>query len=209
MSSRNEFICPVAVLSVPKRNGPFVTFARAVHDSMLNNPNFPCPIPSLAVFAANIGALEDAETKAATRAKGAAALRNAKKRRVREDLCHLRDYVQSVVETNATPANAAAVIESAFMSVKKVTKRPVPELSAKNAGVSGKVLLAAKAVAPSATYYWEYSDDQSTWNTLPDTMQSRTSLTGLTPLRVYYFRFRALTRAGQRDYSQVVSLLVL
>jgi hypothetical protein len=94
------------------------------------------------------------------------------------------------------------------MSVKKVPTRSVPDVSAKNAGVSGKVVLAAKAVAPVATYYWEYSDDQSTWTAIPETMQTRTELSGLMSARVYYFRFRALTRAGRGDYSQVVSLLV-
>ena len=39
-------------------------------------------------------------------------------------------------------------------------------------------------------------------------MKSRTELSGLTPGSVYSFRFRAFTRAGQQDYSQVVSLLV-
>ena len=33
-------------------------------------------------------------------------------------------------------------------------------------------------------------------------------IAGLTALQTYYFRFRALTRTGPRDYSQVVSLLV-
>jgi len=75
------------------------------------------------VFAADIAAFEDAETKAANRAKGAASLRNAKKKKVKEDLLHLRDYVQSVVETNTTPAAAAALIESAFMTVRSTAVR--------------------------------------------------------------------------------------
>jgi hypothetical protein len=107
-----------------------------------------------------------------------------------------------------SPAAAIALIESAFMSVRKVTKRPVPELRAKNADVSGKVVLAAKAVGRSAIYFWEYSLDQSTWTPLPETMGARTEVSGLTFARVYYFRFRAFTRAGRGDHSQVVSLLV-
>jgi hypothetical protein len=70
------------------------------------------------------------------------------------------------------------------------------------------VRLAAKAVAPKAVYVWEYSVDQSNWTPLPETMTSRTELSGLTPACVYYFRFRALTRAGWRDHSHVVSLIV-
>jgi len=55
---------------------------------------------------------------------------------------------------------------------------------------------------------WEYSLDQSTWTPVPNSMQCRTKVSGLTSACVYYFRFRAPTRRGLRDYSQVVSLLV-
>jgi hypothetical protein len=193
---------------LPELNKPLLTFARAVHGALLNNPSFPSPNPPLDVLEADIAAFEDAETKAASRAKGAASLRDAKKKRVKEDLFHLRDYVQSVVETNNSPAAANALIESAFMSVRKVPKRTFPDLSATNADVSGKVLLTAKRVAPVAVYHWEHSLDQSTWTRLPETMQTRTEVAGLTSAEVYYFRFRAFTREGWQDYSPVVSLLV-
>jgi hypothetical protein len=107
-----------------------------------------------------------------------------------------------------TTAEATAMVESAYMSVRTVTTRPTPELRVKNAGVSGKVKIAAKAVATAAVYSFEYSVDQSSWTPLPNTMKSRTEASGLTSACVYYFRFSAFTRAGQRDYSQVVSLLV-
>ena len=93
-------------------------------------------------------------------------------------------------------------------SVRKVNTPSLPEVQAKNAEVSGKVKLAAKAVAPAAVYSWEYSLDQSQWSSVPDTMKSRTELSGLTQGSVYYFRFRTFTRAGRQDYSQVVRLLV-
>ena len=199
---------PVAALMLPKSTLALIAFAKAIHDAMLDNPNFPSPNPPLAVLAADIAALEDAEMKAASRGKGAAAFRDLKKRKVKEDLSHERDYVQSVVETNTSPAAAVAVIESASMTVRKVARRTFPELSAKNAGVSGKVVLAARRVATVAVYSFEYSVDQSTWTTLPDSLRARTEISGLSSACVYYFRFRALTRAGRGDYSQVVSLLV-
>ena len=208
MSSSNESAGPVAALMFPPLDKSLIMFARGVHAAMLDNPAFPNPNPPLPVFAANIAAFEDAETKAATRAKGAATFRDAKKRTVKNDLFHLRDYVQSVVETNTSPVEAAALIKSAFMSVRKVPTRSFPAISAKNADVSGKVALAAKVVAPSATYYWEHSLDQSTWTPVPETMQARTEVPSLTSGSVYHFRFRAITRAGRQDYSRVVSLLV-
>jgi hypothetical protein len=208
MGTSNATNGPVAALMMPSANNEIMTLARAIHGALLDNPNFPSPTPPLAVFEADVDAFEDAETKAATRAKGAASFRDAKKKKVKDNLFHYRDYVQSVVETATSPAEAVSLIESAFMSVRKVPTRSIPEVSAKNGDVSGKVVLAAKAVAKVASYYWEYSDDQSTWTAIPETMQTRMEISGLTSARVYYFRFRALTRAGRRDYSQVVSLLV-
>ena len=127
---------------------------------------------------------------------------------MKEDLWHLRDYVQSVVETDTSPAAASALIESAFMSVQKMPKRTFPDRSAKNADVSGKVRLTAKAVAPTAVYSWDHSLGRSTWTRLPETMRTRTEVADLTSAQVDYFRFRAFTRAGWQDNSPVVSLLV-
>jgi hypothetical protein len=200
---------PIAILVLPRLNKPFITFARAVHDHLLGNTRFPSPNPTLALFATNIAAFEAAETKAATKAKGTAKERDAKRQKVKEDLGHLRDYVQSVVESQATSQDAAAMIESAFMSVRKAGSRSKDELSAKNTGVSGTVVLDAKAVAPAASYYWQYSLDQETWTSVPEAMKAKRVISGLTSLETYHFRFRALTRAGEVGFSQVVSLLVL
>lgn len=208
MSTNNETTGPVAALMIPTQNIALIMFARAVYNALLKNPSFPSPNPPLDVFAADIADLEDAETKAGTRAKGAAAHRNHKKKVVKEDLFHLRDYVQSVVEKNTSASAATALIESAHMSVRKAPNRAFSDVSAKNGDVSGKVTLAARAVAPVAMYYWEHSFDQVTWTPIPETMVTRTEISGLTSASVYYFRFRAHTRAGRQDYSQVVSLLV-
>ena len=207
MSTVNEPTCPIAVLNLPTATAELLTFARGIHDAMDGNEHFPNPDPSLTVLSANIDALEGAETKAATRAKGAAEFRDVKKKRVKDDLMHLCDYVQRVVEASPN-GTGAAIIKSAGMSVKKVPQRSHPEISAKNADVSGKVLLAAKSVGRAAVYVWEYSADRSTWSALPESMLTRAEIAGLNSACTYYFRFRAFTRAGWRDYSQVVSLLV-
>jgi hypothetical protein len=208
MSTNNEPVAPAAVLKAPKTSLALIMFARKVHSAFVNNPNFPNPMPTLSVLEKHIDELEDAETKAASRTKGAVALRDAKKKRLQEDLGLLCAYVQSVVSEGMSPADAIAAIESAHMSVRKAYTRSLSEVSVKSADVSGKVRLAAKAVASKAMYVWEYSVDQSTWTPLPESMKSRTELSGLTPACLYYFRFRALTRAGWQDYSQVVRFIV-
>jgi hypothetical protein len=208
MSNTDQLVRIVVVLNEPRTTKEFITYVRCVNVALMGNPSFPNPTPSLDVFAANIGKLEEAETRAATRAQGAVAQRDAAKHQVKEDLGQLRAYVQSVVAANATPANAAAMVESAGMHLKKATTRKVSDISAQNGDVSGKVILAAKSQGPSVVYSWEYSLDQATWTPVPNTMKARTVLSGLTSASTYFFRFRTFTRAGQQGYSQVVSLLV-
>jgi len=48
-----------------------------------------------------------------------------------------------------------------------------------------------------------------TWIAIRATLQSRTSLYGLTPLTTVLFRFRALTKMGEGDWSQPISIIVL
>jgi hypothetical protein len=144
----------------------------------------------------------------ASGAKGAAKLRDAKRNRLRADLVSLRNYVQTIATAQPTHAEAAAVIEDALMAVKKPSQKYRPPFCARNASVSGSVLLEARAVAKSATYFWQHSADQQTWIDAGATMRCKTVITGLTPARTYHFRFHALTRAGAVGFSQVVSLVV-
>jgi hypothetical protein len=208
MKTHSALSGPLAVLILPQSAKELLTFGKAVHDAMAGNARFPSPTPPLDVFKANLNAFDDAETKAAARTTGAVMERNALAKLVTNDLYHLRDYVQSVAEKIAIPEAAAAVITSAFMSIRKVPQRVMPALTAKNTGVPGQVALAAKTVASRATYYWEHSLDQETWTGVPETIQASTTVDGLPWAKLSYFRFRALTRAGKGEYSQVVSLLV-
>lgn len=208
MNTNTNTYGPIATLNLPKQNKALLMFAKAVRDAMKNNANFPDPDPTMATFEADINTFDAAETKAATRAKGSAAARDAAKQVVMNDLFHLCDYVQGVAEKIPNPANAAAVIESAFMTVKKATVRTKPELSAKNTGVPGEVAISAKSVGPMAVYYWEHSADQVTWSALPETLKASTTMSDLPWAKMHYFRFRTLTPAGKSDYSQSVGLLV-
>jgi hypothetical protein len=58
-------------------------------------------------------------------------------------------------------------------------------------------------------YYWESSLDQETWTAGAPTVQARSTLTGLKPGQVYYFRFRVFKRDGlMTDTSSTVSFMV-
>lgn len=199
---------PTAVILFPSQDAGLVTFCRNVCTAFETNPKLANPTPSLAVFKGDVDAFDTAQQKAVNGGKGKAKDRNAARKKVKADVHHLRDFLQGIAEQEPNPAAAAALIQS-VLSVKRAAKRqPKPELAAKNTGISGRVLLDAKAVANEATYFFEYSVDSKTWTSVPDAMQCKVTIDGLTPGTKYYFRFRATMRKSRRDYSQIVSLIV-
>src|SRR5580700_9650691 len=107
----------IAVLKLSRRTKNLITFAQSVASAMTGNASFPSPTPTLATFQADIEALN---TAVLARTKGATQQRNAKLATVHADLETLRTYVQGIADA-ALPTNAEAIIESAGMTVRKVT----------------------------------------------------------------------------------------
>jgi hypothetical protein len=199
---------PIAVMKRPRTPRGFLLYARRVLLGMKDNPSFPDPWLSLDAFEADLTALAEAEAKAQDRSPTAIADRNAKGLKVCQDIEHLRDYVQSVVETTGNAAEAIAMILGAGLDVRQDGNGPKPELAVKRGDVAGELLVIARAVAGAGVYYWEMSADLETWSALPDTRAASTQVSGLTVGHTYHFRFRALARKGKTDYSQVVSFMV-
>jgi len=197
----------IAVLKLSPRVKNVIAFAQAVATAMTDNAHFPTPNPTLAVLQADITALNSAESAVLARTKGAVEDRNVKLAVLRTGLETMKTYVQSVADA-ATPSNAALIIESAGMGVRKITLHDKPVLGVKQGTVSGTVTLSAKAAGHRAAYAWQYSTDQKTWTSLPQTLQAKTSMSGLTAGTTYYFRFQALIMTGEQDWSPIASLLV-
>lgn len=200
----------LVVLARHKSDPLFIGYARAVHEHVKDNLDFPDLKPTPDEFKNDLTAYEDAQTKLAARGSGLAEARNVARRKVKVNLWAWRGQIQSAIQM-LTPEEAAKKVASTFLSLKKSTKSSRPPFSAKNTA-SGAVTLYAKAVARKATYYWEYSLDQETWTSAPDTLTAKTTITGLTPGKMYHFRFRALKRELKQNapvgYSYVVSLYV-
>jgi hypothetical protein len=197
---------PIATLKLSRRVPDVIAFAKSIATAMTNNPSFPSPNPALATFEADIAALDNAEAAVLTRTKGAAEARDVKLTIVRQDMEMEKAYVQAIA--NATPVTAAAVIESAGMKVKVVTLHAKAPLVAEKGSVSGTAHLVAKAAGHRAAYEWQYSSDQKTWTNAPTTLQAKTDIPALPVNTVVYFRVRAVVKAGEGDWSQVVSLTV-
>ncbi len=102
-----------------------------------------------------------------------------------------------------------AIIESSSLTVRKSSIRQKAVFAAKPGAVSGTVDLTAKVVARRASYEWDWSaDGGKTWTTLPSTLQAKTTVPNLPVGTTASFRFRAVTKAGQGDWSQIVTLLI-
>jgi hypothetical protein len=105
--------------------------------------------------------------------------------------------------------NAASIIESAGVALRKAPSHRARAFAAKQGPVSGVAKVVAEAAARRASYDWEYSSDGGkTWLTAPSTLQAKTTITGLQPAATVQFRYRAVTRTGEGDWSQPVSLMV-
>jgi hypothetical protein len=81
--------------------------------------------------------------------------------------------------------------------------------AAKPGATSGSVHLVTDAAARRASYEWQYSTDAGkTWVSAPSTLQAKTVVAGLTPGVTVLFRYRAVTKSGEGDWSQPQSLIV-
>ena len=109
--------------------------------------------------------------------------------------------------TNDAPTIPDAEYDALARELRRLEEQH-PELRDEGS-VSGTVTLTAKAAATKAAYNWQYSTDQKTWTSLPQTLKAKTAVSGLTSGTTYSFRSQALTpKEGTSDWGQVVSLLV-
>jgi len=193
-------------LDLPKAVQALIAFALAVVKAMTDNPSFPSPAPTLAAISAAITALQAAETETAV-TKGATTARNDKKEALIVLLQQLKGYVQTVAD--ADPENAAAIIRSAGISVRKIPAHKARVFAVLPGAVSGTADATAPVAATRASYEWQYSSDGGkTWVSAPVTLRSKTTIIGLPVGTSVLFRQRAVTKAGEGDWSQTVSMLV-
>lgn len=195
----------LATLKLPRRVGLLIPNAEAIVASMTDNPHFPAPVPPLWVVSKAVTDLQNAETATLTRATGTVATRNEKRTMLVSLLNQLRGYVQ--VTADADQENASAIIESAGLFLRKEPERPLRVFSAKPGSASGEVKLVAPFAGRGTSYEWEYSiDGGATWLAMPPTIQSSTTLLGLTPGSSVMFKYRCVTRRGVSGWSHAITL---
>jgi hypothetical protein len=201
-----QFRRALAVLRMPRRIPEMGAYTQAILDLVTKNAFFPSPTPPLATLEADLTAFLAAEAAALNRGKGTVAARDVSLLTLRTDLEHLLAYVQLTADAN--PSEAGAIIESAGLGVRKVGTPTKAALQVKQGPDSGTVKLYAKAVSARASYDWQYSTGEKAWTDMPSTLQAKTVLSGLTPVTLYSFRVRGLTKGGEGGWSQVVTFTV-
>jgi hypothetical protein len=194
------------VLLFPKKNKDLLSFAQNVVKNTTDSPYFNPPPASLAPLTQLIKKFQDSENAAVSKAPGAASQRDADKKALKDGLKYLRNDIQAAAD-KAT-GDVVALVESTGMKVKKHTVPVKPAFGVRDGAVSGTVHLEVKVLAAYVMYYWQFSVDDKNWQSVPDTAQGNTSISGLTAGQTYYFRYRALTRKGVTDWSQGLSHLV-
>jgi hypothetical protein len=194
-------------LKLPAKVADLIAYATGVVHAMTNNPSFPSPVPSLASISSAVSDLQAAETVALTRVKGAVAARDDKRAVLVSLLEQLRGTVQAAAD--ATPENGATIIQSAGLGVRKTVVRATRTFAVKPGPLTGTATVTTAIAARRASYEWEYSvDGGKTWVSAPVTLKSKATISGLPSGTVVQFRSRAVTKGGEGDWGQVVSLLV-
>jgi hypothetical protein len=197
----------IASLKLATKVPALITQAENIVQKMTNNPSFPSPTPVLTTVTQAIQDLQAAETATLSRTKGAATTRNEKRLVLVKSLEQLKGHVQRTADANTE--NAASMIQSAGLAVKKTPVRAARTFAAKPGTVSGSVNIVTRAAARRAAYDWQYSTDAGkTWLAAPSTLQSKTTVSGLIPGATVMFRYRPLTKKGEGDWSQPASLIV-
>jgi hypothetical protein len=197
----------IATLKFPGAILVLIDLARSILQAMTGNSAFPNPDPPLVAIQTAITDLDTAEAAVHTRAKGAVATRNQKRAALVALLQQLKSYVQKIADADLE--RGPALIQSASLNVKKVPVRAKRVFAVSQGKVSGSAALVTASVGNRASYEWQFSaDGGKTWLVAPATLQSRTTILGLQAGSTYSFRYRPVTKTGDGDWSQPLSLIV-
>jgi hypothetical protein len=197
----------LAVLKLPKTVPALLGVTRVILASMEGNPRFPAPTPPLAMVAAALAELDEAQIATLQRTHGTTATRDEKREALLVRLRELCGYVQRIADGSAE--EAAAIIESAGMSVKRPAVQSKPPFAVKQGRVSGAVRLEVRSAGDRIGYAWQWSTDGgASWRDAPRTMQAKTEIAGLPLGKMCWFRFRVLTKEGEQGWAEAQGVLV-
>jgi hypothetical protein len=194
-------------LKFPRRISDLAALAKSIVHAMTGNASFPSPEPPLPTISAAVVALDAAQTMALTRARGTASIRDDKRLTLVGLLEQLQAYIQKTADEDLE--TSASVIQSAGLGVRRPPARSKRTFSARPGTLSGTVKVFAELAGRRASYAWQFSTDAGkTWTSTASSLQAKTTISGLQPGATVHFRYRAVTKAGESDWSQPTSMIV-
>ena len=203
---------PVAVLVLRRlgKLGDFIFKAKEIVDNITQHSGmYDNPVPLPGSVSGSISDLEKAQLRVNKREAGSVAARDQAYTKVLEGVRGLQSYVQNLADNAADEEEAVIFITTAGFSVKMTNGRNKAPLEARNGKVSGSVFLQAKAAGKRASYDWQWSDDNGTnWVNVRITLQAKTTVSNLTPVKRYLFRVRSVTKTGAGEWTDAVALVV-
>jgi hypothetical protein len=115
-------------------------------------------------------------------------------------------YVDVVAITN--PTESLDIITAAGLFEKRQGVINVADIAVKLAGVSGKVVLKAKA-KKGRSYLFQKSTGSAVWEQIIISTTSKVLVEDLTPIKTYWFRVALIKGTTQGDFTDPVSIVVL
>lgn len=186
-------------------------FASGVLDSMTDNPLFPNPSPTLAVFKTILDTYISALVKAEQGTKAATAAKNNARVSVEDLLKKESSYVQI-----ASDGDETAILSSGFQVNKKpapVGELPKPQNVKIEVGSNkGGVTISCNAIKGARAYQYEYSKlpitADTTWVDVVTT-RSYADVSGLESGKEYGFRVAGVGTDPTRVWSDVIASYVI
>jgi hypothetical protein len=200
------------VLNIPTRIGDRLIYAIAIHDSMDGNAWFPAPPVSMADFMVKIQKYEAAAADVKKRKPDAEARLKTAWNEVHVALQLLRNYVEGICLLD--PENAEEIALSAGMSIKAPSGREALDFNVKNSASGHGADLSGKVKEKGCFHIWQCSEnpeDPMSWyqRLIPGTFTATTSVYDFNPGTRLYFRHKCVTRKGETDWDQVISIIII
>jgi hypothetical protein len=187
----------------------FETLVQSIKSSMQGNPNFPNPVPEIAVFANAVEAYSEALLAAQSRSKNDVAAKNQAKLAMLDFTAQLAASVTATANGDKT-----MLISSGFPLTKAGETTPLqkPEnLQVVNGVNPGEQLVSVKAVKNAKGYIHQYTPDPltpgSAWVQTYSTT-SRYTFKNLQPAQKYWFRVTAVGTFQQEAVSDALCRVV-
>lgn len=189
-------------------DGDLFSFSKSVYESILDNPYFPTPSPSMPNFLADVNGYGTAHANTYDRSTKAIALKNAARQVVLNDLRDIAMYVNTT-----SRGNEVMLTSSGLVLVKARVPRHViaPQIKKLMQGPNPGEVTVKLVSQKGCSYLFEASKDpineNSQWLS-EGSKQATYTFTGLEEGVMYWFRATAIGPRGQKVIGDAMPFYV-